>query len=338
MFFVELISIIILPWGDILLSNNNLSIAVIFATYNRAEVLRDTLESMCRVNRYGIDVMFYIVNNNSRDHTETVLKSYADKLPLHYIFESRQGKNVSVNCALKELNNEDIVIFTDDDITPCTNWFHEIVAVCSRWPDHDVFGGKILIAWPDVNIPTWAHSPKIMGFAFSKNDQGNSEKIMDQHRYPHGNNYWLRNKILSKGRTFDESLGPRPKNMKMGGGISYLRLLKLEGYEFVYSPDAVVKHRIDKKLLNSYVIYKRAYSFGRGLVYMNGFPDEKLLLSNSFIWYLKRLKSCIRAFVSLCMAFPKRSSVMRFEKIVSAITLYGTSVESLKSARKSIKK
>lgn len=338
MFFMELISIIILIWDDILLSNKNLSLAIIFATYNRAEVLRKTLEYMSRVNREGITVMFYIVNNNSRDHTETVIKSFSDKLPLHYIFESRQGKNASVNRALKELNNEDIVIFTDDDITPCINWFHEIIAVCSRWPDHDVFGGKVLVAWPDVTIPDWAHSPKIRGFAFSYNDQGNSEKIMDSHRYPHGNNVWFRNKIFSNGRTFNESLGPMPKNMKMGGGISYLRPLKLKGYEFVYSPDTIVKHRIDKKLLNPYVIFKRAYSFGRGLIHMNGLPDENLLQSNSFIWHLKRLKSCIMAFLRLCKEIPKRSSVKRFEKIVSAVILYGISVESLRSARKTIKK
>jgi len=314
------------------MTGQSLSLAIIIATYNRAESLRETLENMCRINRDGISVMFYVVNNNSTDSTESVIKNYADRLPLHTIFEPTPGKNSAMNRVLKELGNEDIIVFTDDDVTPCNSWFQEIITICGKWPDHSVFGGRILISWPDVTLPAWAHIPEIMRFGFSHNDYGDKEIIYPDKRYPFGPNFWIRKQIFQHGRTFDERVGPRPKNKVMGGEIEFLRRLREDGYEFVYSPNACVKHRIEKKMLTPSGMMKRTYARGKGFVYMVGLPDKEMLLSNPPAWYLKRIKGCIRAAFRFVKAFGHLSSAKRFERIVSAITLFGISIESIRTA------
>ena len=57
-------------------------ITVIFSTYNRAEMLRQTLEAMSLVNRDGISVEFVVIDNNSQDHTGSVLEAFESRLPL----------------------------------------------------------------------------------------------------------------------------------------------------------------------------------------------------------------------------------------------------------------
>ena len=54
------------------MTEKNSSLAVMLSTYNRAEVLRETLNNFCNVDRTGLSVTFYIINNNSGDHTESV--------------------------------------------------------------------------------------------------------------------------------------------------------------------------------------------------------------------------------------------------------------------------
>ena len=45
-------------------------ISVVIATHNRAEILRQTLESMAKLNRDNLSVEFVIVDNNSTDRTK----------------------------------------------------------------------------------------------------------------------------------------------------------------------------------------------------------------------------------------------------------------------------
>jgi len=67
----------------------NTSVTVLIATYNRAEILRETLEAMCRVERDKLAIEFVVIDNNSTDHTKEVVESFAERLPIRYLFEPR---------------------------------------------------------------------------------------------------------------------------------------------------------------------------------------------------------------------------------------------------------
>ena len=107
------------------MAENTLGITVLIPTYNRARVLGETLEALTRVDRNGIDCSIVVIDNNSTDNTHEIAAEYAAKLPLSYLKETRPGKNCALNKALRECELKDIVVFTDDDVTPTQNWLQE---------------------------------------------------------------------------------------------------------------------------------------------------------------------------------------------------------------------
>jgi len=134
-------------------ANNAPGITVLIATHNRAGVLSETLEAFTRVERSGIDCSIAVIDNNSTDSTAEVVKEYGTRLPLSYLKETRPGKSCALNKALRECALKEIVVFTDDDVTPTPNWFQEIVSSVDKWPRIDVFGGKVEPICPESEQP-----------------------------------------------------------------------------------------------------------------------------------------------------------------------------------------
>src|SRR5687768_2828620 len=95
-----------------------LNISILIATHNRAKILRRTMKAMEALVRAGVSVEWVIVDNNSSDETRLVVESFRERLPLRYLFEPRPGKNYALNKALSEVELGDVVVFTDDDVTP----------------------------------------------------------------------------------------------------------------------------------------------------------------------------------------------------------------------------
>ena len=72
-------------------------LTVLFATRNRAELLRDVLEAYCHLQSPAGGWKLVVVDNGSTDQTPQVVSSFADRLPLHLVIEPRLGKNVALN-------------------------------------------------------------------------------------------------------------------------------------------------------------------------------------------------------------------------------------------------
>ena len=273
-------------------SNNDLDISVLIATYNRAEVLRETLEAMCRVERDGLAVEFVVVDNNSTDHTREVVESFVGQLPLQYLFEPRPGKSCALNKALDEVDLREIVVFTDDDVTPEADWLNRIVETTDRWAEHDVFGGAVYSVWPDGRPPKWLGAgPKGERWNLAGHGQrlSDKEQVYPPRFLPCGPNLWVRRNIIDKGYRFDESIGPNPKNRIMGSDGSFLHKLRQDGYEFLYTPYPSVGHRIQRELLSPTGIRRRVISVGRGSVRLGGLCHRQLLRRSAFLWCCLRL-------------------------------------------------
>lgn len=111
---------------------NDLNISVLVATYNRADVLRETLEAFTELDREGLSVEFVVIDNNSGDHTKSVVKSFSGRLPLVYLFQPIPGKNRALNKALDEIQLGEVIVFTDDDVRPANNWLPTIMEATRR--------------------------------------------------------------------------------------------------------------------------------------------------------------------------------------------------------------
>jgi glycosyltransferase involved in cell wall biosynthesis len=311
-----------------------LSVSILIATYNRASIIRDTLSAMMEVDWSGIDAEWIVVNNNSSDETGEVLLSFQNKLPLRILDEAKPGKNAALNRALEEVPLRDILIFTDDDTTPRFNWLAEIVACCERWRDVEVFGGKIVLRWPNGgSCPDWLEGSWLLSLGFTEHDLGEKEKRYSPGTYPFGPNVWFKRSIFEQGRRFREEIGPIKTARIMGSETSFLAPLAEEGKEMIYCPRAVVEHRIKPGDQSSNVLFRRAYSRGRGTAHIEGVYRKELLAKSPTVWHMRQavklLLGCFRLLLGYCR-FGRRS---RIEGICDAYIYLGRTIETSRLSR-----
>jgi len=310
-------------------------ITILMPTFNRAGELRTTLESMTRLDREDLDVELVVIDNNSTDETRKVAESFSGRLPIRYLFAPHPGKNRALNHALNEVDPGRIVLFTDDDVLPEEDWLQAVKAATDRWPDRSAFGGKVRVVFPRGDVPKWTENPLIQKFAYTSHDCGDTERPYESGVYPFGPNYWLRREVLDGGRRFDEELGPRPKNRILGDEILFLQELRRDGYEIVYTPHAVVGHRIQPEMLEVPVIRRRAYTVGRGAPHISGLCHPELLRKHPLLWRLSRW--CAMAqFALLYVAgvlTPNESG--RVDRTARAMIGIGYNIESIRIAARS---
>src|SRR3954467_13923597 len=90
--------------------------SIVIATYNRAALLRDTLESLSHLNPSAAWEVI-VVDNNSPDDTRAIVEAAAPSfpVPLRYAFEKEQGRSAALNCGFRMAEGE-IIVTTDDDV------------------------------------------------------------------------------------------------------------------------------------------------------------------------------------------------------------------------------
>jgi glycosyltransferase involved in cell wall biosynthesis len=136
------------------------SVAVVICTWNRAESLAITLQSLSKQRvPPDLNVEVWVIDNNSKDATAKVVAEAQKNWPvgqLIYRFEGRQGKQFALNHAIREIGLE-VLAFTDDDILFPDDW---IARVADVFADEklQLAGGKTLLDWGDRQPPPWFHS------------------------------------------------------------------------------------------------------------------------------------------------------------------------------------
>ncbi len=311
-------------------------ITVLIATCNRAAVLSETLQALTRVERTGIDCSIIIIDNNSSDNTAQVVKEYGTRLPLSYLREPRPGKSCALNKALRECALNEIVVFTDDDVTPARNWLQEIFCSVKKWPGIGAFGGKVEVAWPDNKQPEWAIRDWMMGFGFSRHDYADGEVFYAPADYPVGPNFWVRKHVLQRVPVFDETLGPRPRRI-MGEETCFLANLQSHGFQILYYPGAEVCHRILREGCTLPWLRWRAYTYGRGRIRAYGWHRSKLYVKSRLLWCMVLVAEVFYNAVRFLTGFVLRDPKRNCDRTVSAMVIFGQLHETANKAFESLK-
>lgn len=90
--------------------------SVAICTWNRAALLRQTLENMTKLLiPPGVEWELLVVNNNCSDATDEVIDSFSARLPIRRVFEAKPGLSNARNAAVRQARGE-YVLWTDDDI------------------------------------------------------------------------------------------------------------------------------------------------------------------------------------------------------------------------------
>ena len=118
-----------------------LTISVIIVTFNRADMLAETLSSLTAQLRIPEEVI--VVDNNSTDTTKHVVESFSGRMNIRYIFEGIQGTSTARNTGIKNASG-DIIAFLDDDCLAQKEWLHYLERPFLRDHSIGVVGGEIL--------------------------------------------------------------------------------------------------------------------------------------------------------------------------------------------------
>lgn len=312
---------------------NTPGITVLLATRDRSSVLATTLESFCRLEPVEASVEFLIVDNGNSDETRSVLESFRSRLPLRVLFEDRAGKCYAMNRGLEDEFLKEIVVFTDDDVSPRPDWLRAILAAVGRWPDADVFGGRILPHWPPgVPLPAWIGDEWVRGVGYAEHDLGQSERLYPDGTTPLGPNFWVRLRALAGGIRFDERIGARPHDRTMGEEVDFVSRLCDSAPGLVYVPSAEVAHRIAASTISRRWLARRAVHYGKGLARIHPLCHPDLLERHPVAWYSRRCLAILRQSARLVVSGLRPSSRERVSRSAQAITWLIYNQESLRRA------
>lgn len=310
-------------------------ISVLIATYNRAEILRQTLEALCRVERDTLSVSFVVVDNNSADETEAVVQSFRDRLPVQYLFQPKQGKSPALNMALESVDLGEIIVFTDDDVFPEPDWLKEIARSARDCPEWSVFGGRITLVWPEQagDDSPIGRNKLIRTAMLGEHDHGTTPSAYSPVAFPFGANFWIRRAVVEEGLRFREELGPEG-GAPPGEDIMFIKDASERGYAPYYWPGASVGHLVEAASLNMKQVEARFRRYGRSFVVLKGLVGASLYARRPGWWRFRRGLAIFRLYLKELRArVPVGSVDQRLERRLDALVWREYHRECLQVAR-----
>ncbi|HTW92746.1 MAG TPA: glycosyltransferase family A protein [bacterium] len=233
------------------------SVSVIIPTYNRAQSLKTTLDSLLNQDYPSDRLEIIVVDNCSTDGTKEVVQvcQAQAKLPVKYVYEDRPGAHFARNTGARHASGQ-LLYFTDDDMIADPGLLANLVPVFDVFQDVGSATGSILPKW-ETEPPRWLaqHCPgSIMGLqmrpetvVISEDDVGVYSGHMGVLRDVFFRSGGFRPDIVG-----DETLGNNEVGLNM-------RVKEL-GYKFAYVRQAKTYHVIPaSRLTQTYLNGRMAH-------------------------------------------------------------------------------
>lgn len=116
-----------------------MKVSIIIPTHNRAETLRNAIESVVSL-KDAAEYEFVIVDNNSSDGTREVVESYH---PLaRYVFEGNTSFSKARSTGAENATG-DILLYLDDDVLVRPGTLDELIRIFTIYSDCGVVAGRI---------------------------------------------------------------------------------------------------------------------------------------------------------------------------------------------------
>jgi glycosyltransferase involved in cell wall biosynthesis len=252
------------------------SVSVLICTYDRAELLEQTLEALSRVtlpDECAVEIV--VVDNNSTDDTPGVVRRAASgPIPVRYVHERRQGKSFALNTGLSVSQGE-IIALTDDDVLPSADWLVRIVSNFRTTDDVVFVFGKVL--------PRWAVPPPPEMLTIRARDIWGPLALIDYgdetirydaatfgtRRLPVGANLAIRRDAIERVGGWRTDLGKVDNTLIAGEDHELCVRLFLAGlYSGVYDPVVSVRHLVPASRLTRRYFRRWFYWHGRTMARM----------------------------------------------------------------------
>jgi len=243
---------------------NSRKVTVIICTRDRAVSLERTLKSLDPQMGNPALAEVVLVDNGSRDMTGAVIFAFEKLHPnlVVPVFEPRGGKTYALNSGIATSSAE-VLAFTDDDVILPADWLSEIAGAVEKFPDCDVFGGRVDPVFPEgVEMPGWIHRVDPFNTAEGPLCDHNKGDVVRSYSdggmcTPVGANCVIHRRLFDSFGLFDSILEEKGGSMPMSEDSVFFNRLKKNGVDMLYIPSIFVMHvtdpeRLTKKYFRSY--------------------------------------------------------------------------------------
>ena len=229
-----------------------MKLTLIIATYNRSASLIRPLESVARQSAAPELWECVVVNNNSKDDTESAFATFAEahkQLNLRMVREEEQGLSAARNRGIREAQGSYVAIIDDDE----TISKHFIEAYIELFDGGDAFAacGPIEACY-ESKRPLWmsTFTEKMIANPL---DLGKKLCNVPLDVMPGGGNMAFRREVFDMYGFFDTQLGRNGENLTGGEECDIYSRIRQIGERIFYVPQSKVYHHIpDTKLTRDY--------------------------------------------------------------------------------------
>ena len=142
--------------------------SIVIPTFARSALLRRCLDGMTRLDATAFLFEVIVVDDGGPEPLDSLIASYADRLDLRLIRQSRAGPAAARNAGVA-LARGRFLAFIDDDCTPAPDWLAEFVQEFAR-DNRRLLGGRVENAL--IDNPYSTVSEQISQFVYEYNRAG----------------------------------------------------------------------------------------------------------------------------------------------------------------------
>lgn len=237
--------------------------SLIVATYNRAESLLRTLESVVLQSADPALWECVVVNNNSTDNTAQVFAAFAadhTTFNLRMVDEPKQGLSNARNCGIAAAEGEYIAII-DDDETLELGYIETYIEFFDSFPTALAAGGAVKAVY-EGSRPRWmSHYTEQM--IANPLDLDIVVTLFPASRVPAGGNMAFRRAAFEKVGLFNPRLGRNGQSLIGGEENDLFARLRRAGELLYFVPGAAIYHHIPQSKLTDEYFDRLSYNVGR---------------------------------------------------------------------------
>ncbi len=261
-----------------------MKISVVIPTFNRADILRRTLNLLATQNFTDFEVV--VVDDGSTDSTPRLLAEFQKKVdfPLHFFTQKNSGAAAARNLALQKVSGE-IILFLGDDTLPRNNLLAVHADFHQKFPAPN-FACLGFVKWhPEIRVSRFMRWLEKSGAQFKFHDLKKNSEI-DFWRF-YTSNLSLKKSFLGAERFSEKFSGWGFEDAELG-----FRLQK-KGLKLLFEPDAVVEHFHE---ISAESLEKRQFAAGKNLFLFQKLHPEIKILPRGFKLFAQKIAATFLPF------------------------------------------
>jgi glycosyltransferase involved in cell wall biosynthesis len=198
-------------------------ISVVIPTYNRADLLCASLESLTRQTLPADDFEVVVVNDGSSDATEAVCQEFADHVRLKYQYIKNSGISAAKNLGIFSSSAPLLLFFDDDDIASPT-LLEEHLHAHEEYPDKNVavLGYTAWAPWVEVT-PVMEYIIDVGQQLFAYRNLRHGQRL--DHTYFWGGRSSCKRAFLTAYGIFNQSFRAIIEDIELGYRLSKFNLI-----------------------------------------------------------------------------------------------------------------